>query len=528
MTAQAIPFRETETAIQQAFGFNKSNITIKNLNIRTFGFGIKFSQNHFSTEKAENCLILANDITNNTYGVWLPSSLNCYVADNYITDNTCGASLSGCSGSVFRNNRLERNQYAILDEGYSDNDLDTSNTIDGKPIYYWINQHDMTVPSDAGLVVLKNCSGIKVENLSLKGNGNGLLVCYTSDSTISGNILSANLNGIILRQSHNNVITGNQVTDNENSGIALTNSDNNKVLNNMVVANGDGVTCSDSENSVISNNQIIANERVGISAGSNCTITNNYISENSGNGIFFSNISGSLVSGNNVTLNKGCGIGFGYGPNGMIKGNYIAKNNVGIWISNAVENTIISNTVTENEGLGIRLEGSHKNNLIYHNNFIDNNNRDIQASIADVWVYPDLFKRLSPDQTPRPPQLVAGAANAWDNGIEGNYWSDYTTRYPDTQKVENQAVCNTPYYINDNNKDNHPLLAPLEISTLEQPTPSAFPSPSIEPSQESNPTPIHTVKTEPSPFPITLAVACIASVASICVCLLVYVRKYRH
>jgi len=500
---------------------DRSNVVIKNLNIRNFRVGIEFSLDYFSPEINENCSILDNTITDNTQGIALTHSSNCYVAGNYIADNTNGAGVYG--SDIFRNNRFERNQYDVLDNGYGDNDMDTSNTIDGKPIYYWVNQQDRTVPLDAGWVVLKNCSGITVENLSLKGNENGLLLYNTNDSTISGNTLANNLNGIILHQSFNNVITDNQVANNENVGVEQYLAGNNSMLNNRITLNGNGVTCSDTENAVISNNQITANKGLGIDAGFrsvNCTVTSNHVSENMGNGIFFKDINGSTVVGNNVTLNKGCGIGFGYGPNGMIKGNYVAKNNVGIWISNAFENSIIANTIIENDGWGIQLEGSQQNNLIYHNNFIDNNNNDIQASIAELWVYPDLFKQLEPSQTPRPPQLVAGAANSWDNDAEGNYWSDYTARYPDAQKVEGEAVGSTPYVINENNEDNHPLLAPHEISTVE--LPSTVPS-SSQPSQESNPASTSQIETEP--FPTTIALAFVASIAVVGAGLLIYYKK---
>lgn len=128
---------------------NQSNVVIKNLNIRNFRIGITLAPNMVSNVINVNCSILSNTITNNTYGISIAASSKCHVEGNYIADNTYGASLHG--SDVFRNNRFEGNQYSILDEGYGDNDTDTSNTINGKPIYYWINQHDMTVPSDAGL-----------------------------------------------------------------------------------------------------------------------------------------------------------------------------------------------------------------------------------------------------------------------------------------------------------------------------------------------------------------------------------------
>ena len=37
-------------------------------------------------------------------------------------------------------------------------DIDSSNLVDGKPTYYWINNTNKAVPTDAGYVLLINCS----------------------------------------------------------------------------------------------------------------------------------------------------------------------------------------------------------------------------------------------------------------------------------------------------------------------------------------------------------------------------------
>ncbi len=169
-----------------------------------------------------------------------------------------------------------------------------------------------------------------------------------------------------------------------------------------------------------------------------------------GNEIFFRNIKNSNVTGNSISLNKGCGIGFGYGPNGTIIGNYISRNDKGIWISNAFENTITLNTIAKNNGWGIELEGSHKNNTIHHNNFINNSPAEkLQAHVAPIWVFPG---------EPEPPKLVGGAANFWDDGNEGNYWSDYNGT-----DADGDCIGDTPYIINENNQDNHPLMKPVAI-----------------------------------------------------------------
>jgi len=320
--------------------------------------------------------VSGNTVTNNTYGIaFYDFSAGIEVSDNYIADNTHG--VVSASNVVFRNNQFRNNDGAISESSYAVNDIDTSNTVNGKPVHYWVDQHNKTVPAEAGWVVLKNCSGITVQGLSLEGNGDGVLLCYTNGSTVSGNVLANNLNGITLEWSSNNVISGNQITNNKEYGISLEYSSNcNAISKNVIVANAkDGVYL----DLTTKNNTVIENR----------------VMENNGNGIFFKDIQDSNVIGNTVTLNKGCGIGFGYGPNGMIRGNYISRNGKGVWISNAFENTITLNNITENNGWGIELEGSQKNNVIHHNNFINNNvTEGLQVRIAGIWSFPGLNEPL--------------------------------------------------------------------------------------------------------------------------------------
>ena len=57
----------------------------------------------------------------------------------------------------------------------------------------------------------------------------------------------------------------------------------------------------------------------------------------------------------------------------------------------------------------------------------------------------------------------SGASNFWDNGTIGNYWSDYQTKYPNANEIDNSGIGNTPYVIDANNIDHYPLLKPSVI-----------------------------------------------------------------
>jgi parallel beta-helix repeat protein len=377
---------------------DRNGVTIRSLNIRNFGHGIRFS--HYAPDwhsgqsnpvYTTNCTIQACKITNNDYGIsfYLGVS-NCNILDNYVANNVNGITFSG-SGNTFRNNRIDSNQYDFWDQDDGDNDVDVSNTVNGKPIIYWIDKHNVTVPQNAGLVILKKCEGTKVQNLNLAGHGVGLTLYYTNNSKISGNNITNNYwRGISIWWSNNNSIIGNQITNNANDGIEEYESHSNKVSQNLIKANkGSGIYHRYLiSNDVISNNQIIANQGEGISGDStNCTITDNFVFENAVSGISVD--SNCIVARNNITSNgpktsafQGAGLSFR--NNCTIIDNYISKNNRGIWTYDGNGNIIAGNTVAYNNNEGIRFQGPAENNLIYHNNFIENNNKGVQATVNNV------------------------------------------------------------------------------------------------------------------------------------------------
>jgi parallel beta-helix repeat protein len=397
----------------------RNKVTIRNLKINNFEYGIKFTWLNYGSQTARrDNEVIGNTILNNTYGI----AFNDYsegnvITDNYIADNSYGIHFSH-SNNVLRNNRFVNNEYSISDYSPNVNDIDKSNMVNGKPVYYWYDQHDKAVPSDAGWVVLKNCTGITVENLNLEGNGYGVLLHNTNYTKIRGNTVTNNVEGIVLRTSSNNIISGNNITKNNGDGIQLSYESNN--------------------NSIISNR---------IWANTNC-------------GIRLDVVKNSSIIGNNITSNRGTGIELRETDGNVISKNYIERNALGIqigwsWQDVPIGNTITENTVIQNNGWGIKLDPTQTKNVIHHNNFINNNvTEGLQVSIPGQWAYRDGWG-----------QWLPGNPNTWDDGKEGNYWSDYETRYPEAKELGNTGVWNTPFYINENNIDGYPLVNPWEIQS---------------------------------------------------------------
>ena len=218
-----------------------------------------------------NNVIFENNITNNEEGIELWFSSKNVIQENNITENTeYGIKLWWSFDNTLRGNRIADSRYNFAVSGNLTelvNDVDTSNTVDDKPIYYWINKRDMTVPIDAGYVALINCTGITVEDLNLTRNYNGLLLAYTTNSTIAKNKITDNECGILLSESTSSSICGNNIIGNF-FGISLGHCSNITITENNITHNHGALgLCEASDNRFYHNNFIENIGLIGIPIG---------------------------------------------------------------------------------------------------------------------------------------------------------------------------------------------------------------------------------------------------------------------
>ena len=452
--------------------YDKTNVTIKNVNVENFQTGILLG--HYSPDaflwydpnpnRSTNCMVNNCHVSNNTNGISITGGIKCRIIGNQVTDNENGIYFFG-SENVFRDNQMGNNRISFLDLTYEKSDVDSSNTINGKPIYYLFSQQNVTVPADASLVHLEGCSNIIVPNLDINCTHKAISLFNSSNCKIFGNKLADNEIGISLRNSSNNSIIGNELFNNRNDAIEQYDSENTTISNNLIRTNGGGIDSAGynargSRNVVISSNQIIGNSGCGIQAGTDCTITGNYIEGNGQHGIYFWDISNSRVYKNNITQNGDCGVAFRTGRNASITGNDISKNNVGIGMGDLMGDlslcAITENNFAQNTNLALRIDSDLKDNRFYLNNFIDNNNGSVQVTIKGRFVWKgDEGYNESSNVFPQ----YAASHNTWDNGTFGNYWNDFSPTFQ-----------GEPYIVNKNNQDNHPLLNPIKFNALELPS----------------------------------------------------------
>jgi thermitase len=376
-----------------------------------YGNVVRKGQDGIVLEYSTHSSVIDNIVTGNIYdSIWLVSSDSNSITNNTISNNGYGVELYYSGSSILRDNNMTGNYYNFGVEGYLLSDfiqnVDTSNTVDGKPIYYWVNQHDEQVPADAGYVAVVNSTNITVANLAITSNVQGILFAYTTNSVINGNnVTKSDEDGIGLYYSDHNIIAENSVIDTL-IGIGVYASDNNTVNSNSVSGNIIGIYPYYSDNNIVINNKVAGGKRGLV-------------------GIALTGAKDNILSGNEVAHNTfwiGAGI-------------YLE------WSSS--NNTIIQNTMLDNNyGISIGYWGLYglkdrdDNNTIYHNNLIQNT---VQA-------------------------LSLNSLNAWDNGYPsgGNYWSDYNGTDLFGGSCQNvtgsDGIGDEPYSIDANNKDRFPYM----------------------------------------------------------------------
>lgn len=210
----------------------------------------------------------------------------------------------------------------------------------------------------------------------------------------------------------------------EDSGIWVDHSSGNNISQNIITNNYHGIYLYYSTSNTVSRNNISSNNINGISldSSSDNLISNNNVSSND-YGIYVRYSSNNnVISSNNVSNNYG-GIYIYSSRDDLICNNNISNNDYGIYLYSSSD-SLISNNIISNNGGGIRV--SHLgNNMFYHNNFIKN--------VEQARSY--------------------NSVNVWNDGSEGNYWSDKTD-----QDIDGDGIGDTPYVIDESNQDNYPLM----------------------------------------------------------------------
>jgi len=244
-----------------------------------------------------------------------------------------------------------------------------------------------------------------IENNSISGCLDGIRLEGAHSNIIASNNINNNTNGIILYSSNENRIQNCDIRDNyineeSDCGIFLIYSSGNVIQDNQLRNNGDtSISLRSASNNSIMNNTVIQNDWYGISLSESSNenrIAYNNASNNIDAGIYLDCSRNNHLLGNRV-MDNSKGIYLSYDSNdNTLEENYLSQNEKGLYLANhASNNTIAGNTAQEN-GYGIYLTFSSRWDLVYGNHLINNG-----CNAYD-----------------------RGENNRWDNGSQGNYYSD--------------------------------------------------------------------------------------------------------
>jgi parallel beta-helix repeat protein len=201
-----------------------------------------------------------NVITNNTLnynyenGIRLENSNYNHLKDNKISFNRrIGIYIGTSKGNILDRNTMIRNGILIGGsslEYWNTHDIDTSNTVNGKPVHYWKNQTGGVVPQGAGEVILANCNNVIIENQTLTQASYGIQLGYSPNNYIKNNLISSHkMDGIYIHESVQNEFTGNFIVYNWR-GILLKDSNDNTFHHNNFLFNTRQVYITNSVNTI--------------------------------------------------------------------------------------------------------------------------------------------------------------------------------------------------------------------------------------------------------------------------------------
>jgi parallel beta-helix repeat protein len=199
---------------------------------------------------------------------------------------------------------------------------------------------------------------------------------------------------------------------------------NNITFSDLNLTNNDqGLVLKNTTNSLIENVRLLNNSE-GLylqRCSNNNTIVDNTMSNNQLMGIYVSTSSSNTIENNSISDNA----------YGLFLDSTVFENTIGYQGSG---NTVMNNTVRGNTVANSSLVGVYsiesEDNVLYDNNFVNNTQQ----------VY------------------SVNSTNLWDDGAEGNYWSDYATQHSNATEIGDSGVWDAPYVIDEYNVDYRPLV----------------------------------------------------------------------
>jgi len=296
---------------------------------------------------AVNSILVNNTANGNQHGIQIGGGQSNTLINNTADSNTdSGIWVSASLYVTMTGNNMSNNHYNFYIEFTSTeqiiHNIDTTNLVDGRPIYYYRNIDPVgTVPDDAGMVIAVNSSDMIAQDLVLYNNSHGIILASTNDSLIINNTIN-DAYGIYLRSSTHNNLTNNAANGGLTGIIVYYFSTNNTLTNNTAnnnIENGIDVNYYSNFTNLTGNtaNDNVDGRGISINGGSDNILVNNTANNHVGYGRgieIYGSRNDFIV--NNTAENNYEGIILTYTFNDTLYGNAMSGNTYNFDIPNFV------------------------------------------------------------------------------------------------------------------------------------------------------------------------------------------------
>jgi len=364
------------------------------------------------TDPILNATIEGNTISESEWGIWLEQD-DYLVLNNTVNDCGVGILLSYGQNATLTRNVMAGNEVNLGVEGPDQENyrhqIDTSNTVDGHPVYYLVGQPGAVIDgsTDAGVVFGISCPDISIRNLTLQNNEYGVFLLGSDRAVITNVTATENSYGFYIQNSDGvrvetctaraNTLNGFMTQDSE--GVRITGSD--AVMNNGGTNGGTGIGLENCQDILLQNVNASGNNFAGIDLEDTDRA--------------------SLVD---VTADANEAVGM------ILEGDSIQVNDCHI---------------LDNQGPGIGMFNS--TNLTIRNNFFSN---EVNVDLSQGVVTGSSWNTTKTSGT----NIVGGPY------LGGNYWaSPNGTGFSQTHPDRGDGFCNESYALNADNTDYLPLHA---------------------------------------------------------------------